>query len=79
MTLAEALSWVSEIVNEPPVRVRPDTKRIDLAGWDSLGQLLLMSALDQQFGIKLTQDEFERLHRRLVAHAAARATERKAS
>ncbi len=57
MTVPEALLWVAEVFNEPPSRVRADTRRPDLLGWDSLGQLVLMSALDEQFGIKLTQDE----------------------
>jgi acyl carrier protein len=61
MTLDEALSWIAEIFVEPISNVRADTRRPDLGGWDSLGQLVLMSALDQRFGIKLTQEELNSL------------------
>jgi acyl carrier protein len=57
MTVEEALTWLADLFNEKTVNVRPGAHRSDLAGWDSLGQLLLMSALDQQFEIRLTRQE----------------------
>jgi acyl carrier protein len=57
----EALSWIAEMFEEPPANVRADTHREHLPAWDSLGQLVLMSALDQRFGIRLTQEELAAL------------------
>ena len=41
--------------------IQQNTRRADIAAWDSLGQLILMSALDQQFGIRLNQAELASL------------------
>jgi len=61
MTIDEALAWMAEMFEEPKGAVKADTARTDIAAWDSLGQLILMSALDQQFGIRLTQAELSSL------------------
>jgi acyl carrier protein len=52
-----ALGWLAEIFETSPDGLSPDTPREDIAAWDSLGQLLLMSALDERFGIRLSQGE----------------------
>ena len=57
LSLDEALEWIAELFEEPKDRIQASTPRGDVAAWDSLGQLVLMSALDQRFGIRLTQDE----------------------
>ena len=57
MTVEEALAWIAEVLDEPPTSVNANTARKDLTKWDSLGQLLLLSALDQEFGIRMTPDE----------------------
>jgi len=61
MTLAEALDWIAETLEEPKGRLTKDTARSDIAAWDSLGQLILMSALDQQLGVRLDQAEVSSL------------------
>jgi len=61
MTLDEALGWIAEMFEEPRVKLHSDTARSAIAGWDSLGQLILMSALDQRFGIRLDQTELSGL------------------
>ena len=61
MTLAEALSWIAEMFEETPANIGQSTRRADIGAWDSLGQLILMSALDQRFGIRLTQTELSTL------------------
>ena len=61
MTLDDALDWISEMFEEPKGRLGSDTARSDIAAWDSLGQLILMSGLDQKFGIRLSQAELARL------------------
>jgi acyl carrier protein len=57
LTLADALAWIAELFEEPAGRLEASTPRTDIAAWDSLGQLVLMSALDQRFAIRLSQDE----------------------
>jgi acyl carrier protein len=61
MTVDQALAWVAETFEEPRTNIQQDTRRADIAAWDSLGQLILMSALDQQFGIRLNQTELASL------------------
>jgi acyl carrier protein len=62
LTRADALDWIAEMFEEPKGRLRNDTPRCDIAAWDSLGQLILMSALDQQFGIRLAPAELADLN-----------------
>jgi acyl carrier protein len=61
LTLDEALAWIAETFEEPRLNIAPHTPRADIAAWDSLGQLILMAALDQQFGIRLAQSELSSL------------------
>ena len=61
MTVAEALEWIANLFEEPPGRITSDTIRSDVPAWDSLGQLILMAALDQQWGIRLSQRELPSL------------------
>ena len=61
LSLGEALEWIAELFEEPKDRIQANTARGDVPAWDSLGQLVLMSALDQRFGIRLTQDELASL------------------
>ena len=63
MNTQEAVSWIAEIFEEPPERVAPDTPREEMPGWDSLGVLNLMAALDERFDIQLTEDEMEAMER----------------
>lgn len=57
MTVEEVLAWLAEIFEEPPGRLHAGMQRDDVPAWDSLGQLLLMAALDQRFQIRLTPAE----------------------
>jgi acyl carrier protein len=61
MTLQETFGWIAGIFEEAPERITEATRRGDLRAWDSLGQLILMSELDQRFGIRLTQEELSSL------------------
>jgi acyl carrier protein len=61
MALDDALGWIAEMFEEPTENLAPDTPRADIPAWDSLGQLILMSALDQRFGIRLSQAELSGL------------------
>jgi acyl carrier protein len=57
LTQDQALHWIATLFNEAPGRLTPDTARADIADWDSLGMLALMSGLDADYGIVLTDDE----------------------
>jgi acyl carrier protein len=61
MTLAGALDWLAEMFEEPEGHLTADTARGAIPAWDSLGQLILMSALDQRFRIRLSPAELASL------------------
>jgi acyl carrier protein len=61
MTLDEALGWIAEMFEEPKSHITAHTARTAIAAWDSLGQLILMSALDQRYGIRLSPTELSGL------------------
>lgn len=61
MTVDEALGWLADIFSEAKERIGPAARRGDIPGWDSLGQLLLISALDQELGIQLSPSELSAL------------------
>jgi acyl carrier protein len=57
LSVPQALGWIADIFEQPPSTIGEATQRADIPAWDSLGQLLLMAALDQRFGIRMTQTE----------------------
>lgn len=61
MNISEALAWISELFEEPPERLTADMPKDDIPGWDSLGVLTLMAALDERFGVQLTEEEMEEM------------------
>lgn len=60
-TIDEALAWIAEIFEEPRQTVDEHTPREAICGWDSLGHLVLMSSLDEVFGIRLSDRELTTL------------------
>jgi acyl carrier protein len=61
MTSQEALDWVSETFEDPPGRISAATVREEIPGWDSLGTLSLIAALDERFDIHLSEQDIEAL------------------
>ena len=61
MTLNEALKWIADLFEEPVEKVLSQTKREDIAGWDSLGTLTLMAKLDEEFNIILSEEKIAEL------------------
>jgi len=55
----EALVWIAGVFEEPAGRISADTARLDILGWDSLGTLTLIAALDEQFDIHLAQADLD--------------------
>ena len=61
LSVDQALGWIADIFEQSPATIRETTPRAEIAAWDSLGQLLLMAALDQRFGIRMTATELSRV------------------
>lgn len=61
MNTQEALTWISEIFEEPAGRIEATMSREEIPGWDSLGTLSLLAALDERFDIHLSEQEIEGL------------------
>ena len=59
MNTAEALEWIAEVFEESPGRIAATTLRKDIPGWDSLGTLSLIAALDERFDIHLSEQDIE--------------------
>jgi acyl carrier protein len=59
MNVEEAVNWLAQIFEEPAGRMKPDTPRDRIAGWDSLGTLSLIACLDERFDIHLPEEEIE--------------------
>jgi acyl carrier protein len=59
MNTAEALDWIAEVFEESPGRIAATTLRKDIPGWDSLGTLSLIAALDERFDIHLSEQDIE--------------------
>ena len=63
MNTQDALHWISEVFEEAPGRISASTPRSDVPGWDSLGTLSLIAALDEKFDIQLSEKEIGELQR----------------
>ena len=63
MKLEEALMWIADLFEESVEDINPETLKEDIPAWDSLGVLTLMAELDENFGILLTDEEMQKLHK----------------
>jgi len=59
MKVEETLAWISEVFEESPGRIAASTPRDSIPGWDSLGTLSLIAALDEKFDIHLSEQDIE--------------------
>jgi acyl carrier protein len=57
MSVDEVLAMLAVSFNEAPGSIRPDSPRSSLAGWDSMGVLMLTAELDERFGVELESSE----------------------
>lgn len=55
-------SLIASLMELDEAEVGEDTGRETVAQWDSLRELMLASALESEYGITLTLDEFQMLH-----------------
>jgi acyl carrier protein len=61
MTEPEALDWIATLFEEPRGSLLPETRRDQIEAWDSLGVLTLMAGLDADFGITMSDDDFQKI------------------
>ena len=59
MKTQDALTWISEVFEETPGRLKAATLREEIPGWDSLGTLSLIAGLDERFDIHLSEQDIE--------------------
>lgn len=52
---------IAATLKVPAARISETTRDEDLPAWDSLGQVNLMMALEQSFGVYIEVEDFERL------------------
>ena len=57
LSATEALDMLAECFNEAPGSLTPARPREDIAGWDSMGALMLIAELDERFGIELSAED----------------------
>jgi len=59
MTQEEAIHWIAGIFQESPERLTPATRREAINTWDSMGVLMLMAGMDEEFNVVLTDDDIK--------------------
>lgn len=57
VTESAALQMLADAVMEDVAELTPERQRTDIAGWDSMGALMLMAELDEHLGLVLSADE----------------------
>ena len=63
MTTFEKLQQtIATTLKVAPAKVTPTTRDEDLAAWDSLGQVNLIMALEQEFGVYIEVEDFGNLN-----------------
>jgi acyl carrier protein len=50
-------SLIAEMLDVPESQITAQTRRADIENWDSLNHLQLVTAIETEFGLKLTMDE----------------------
>ena len=56
MSQEQVLDWLAEVFNESRDNITAESKRDDIASWDSLGVLTLMADLDEKFDLVLSDE-----------------------
>ena len=63
MTIFDKLQQtIAVTLKVAPAKVTPNTRDQDLPAWDSLGQVNLIMALEQEFGVYIEVEEFGNLN-----------------
>lgn len=61
-TFEKVQATIAATLKVPPQKVTPQTRDQDLPSWDSLGQVNLIMALEQEFGVYIEVEEFGNLN-----------------
>lgn len=61
-TFQKLQQTIAATLKVPPAKVTETTRDQDLAAWDSLGQVNLIMALEQEFGVYIEVEEFGSLN-----------------
>ena len=56
------LQLISALFNVDVASLSIESSNISVPGWDSMGQLMLVLELEQQFGVHIPPDVGEKLH-----------------
>jgi acyl carrier protein len=59
ISVDDALVMLAELFEEPVANITREARRVDIEGWDSLGELSLMAEFDERFGITLDTDTLD--------------------
>lgn len=59
MNNEDVLGWLAEVFEDSRSRLKVTTPREDIPGWDSLGTLSLLAALDEKFNIHVSEVDIE--------------------
>lgn len=62
-TEQEVLNWIAAVFEESPEGITRETPREQIPKWDSLGVLMLMSDMDEKFGILLEEEDLRSMNR----------------
>jgi acyl carrier protein len=57
LKLPDAIDMLAEAFDEPAESIRPDRSRESIAGWDSMGALLLIAEIEERFGVELSAED----------------------
>lgn len=63
MKTQEALTWIAEVFEHPIEGISAETMRKEIPGWDSLGTLALIAALDERCDIHLSEKDIGGMQR----------------
>jgi len=61
LTTNEVLQMLADCFAEPVEEIIPGRARDDIAGWDSMGALMLMAELDERCNLQLSAEQSKRL------------------
>lgn len=59
MEVQKALNWITDILAVNNRTLALEDTRMSVSEWDSLGSLMLMSRLEEEYGIMVTADQME--------------------
>ena len=62
MEIQKGLEWVTDILSVQGRVLTPEDTRHTVAEWDSLGDLMLLSGLDEKFGIVVSADDLSAIN-----------------